>query len=118
MLERYAGGVLVIKHYALGLKGTCSGGYIKVYVAKAKDTSDYNRGLVNDKGKVEVDKMVDITEAIARLFGEKTNRDGKLWYPGVGFDRNEYIAREIQRLTNGLFDSRTIGVYGRGNRIS
>lgn len=117
MLEKYAGGVLVIKHYALGLKGTCSGGYIKVYVAKAKDTSDYNRGLVNDKGRVEVDKMVDITEDIARLFALSTNREGKLWYPGIGFDRNGFIGNDIHKLSNGMFDNRVIGVYGRGNHI-
>lgn len=115
MLKRYAGGVLVIKHYALD--GVRRGGFIKVYVAKAKDTGDYNRGLVNDNGRVDVDKMVDITEDIARLFALATNREGKLWYPGIGFDRNEYIAKDIQKLTNGLFDNRTIGVYGRGNHI-
>ena len=118
MLEKYRGGVLVFKHYALETGNSRNGGYIKVYVSKAKDLNDYNRGLVNDKGRVDVENMVDITEYIARLCGEKTNREGKLWYPGIGFDRNEYIARDIQKRTNGLFDSRTIGVYGRGNRIS
>ena len=77
MLERYAGGVLVIKHYAL--EGGRRGGFIKVYVAKANDPDDYNRGLVDDKGRVDVGNMVDITEGIARLFALATNREGKLW---------------------------------------
>lgn len=115
MLKRYAGGVLVIKHYALD--GGRKGGFIKVYVGKAKDPNDYNRGLVNDNGRVDVDKMVEITEGIARLLGEKTNRDGKLWYSGIGFDRNGYIANDIHKRTNGMFDNRVIGVYGRGNHI-
>ena len=115
MLERYAGGVLVIKHYALD--GSRKGGFIKVYVGKAKDPSDYNRGLVNDDGRVDVGSMVDITEEIARLFALATNREGKLWYPGIGFDRNGFIGNDIHKMSNGMFDNRVIGVYGRGNHI-
>lgn len=116
MLEKYAGGVLVIKHYALGLKGTCSGGYIKVYVAKAKDTSDYNRGLVNDKGKVDVDRMVDITSIIARELGLSITREGKMWFPGIGVTRAEYIYQEIQKVTRNNFINKYVSVDAR-NRV-
>ncbi len=115
MLKDYKDEVLVIKHYALDVRR--KGGFIKVYVTKAKDLNDYNRGLVDDNGRVDVNQMVDITEQLIPLIGTRIDSKGRIWYPGIGSNRIEVIVKEIQQKTNNLFDNRAIVVYRKGNHI-
>jgi hypothetical protein len=110
-LKKYEGGILVIKQYPFDMKNI--GGYIKVYVLKPFPGAgmEFSRYL-DENYKLRETDMIDITEKISDLFAfiDKPTKDGKLWYPGIAYNREEEIVRHIKIESNVLFNSLFISV--------